>query len=179
MVKLDGFLIIRYRLKNYQPIVKELVGGGNKMLEWLFVQNDPLASARISILETMVVFVLGALILSWSLFYLLRRVYSIERLNKFALTVGYNEWESLRFFFVRDVTFYASMFLMAVIMIYTFTHMVEVKNIYFYGALPDMARQCKEQGGYFTCSKNVFNNISDGLGFWNGSAIINQSYSHQ
>jgi hypothetical protein len=147
------------------------------MFEWVFINNDPLATARFSIMESLIVFVLALLILSWCFFYLLRRTVGIEKLNSVAVNLGYDNWESIRFFFIRDTTFYSSMFLMGVIMVYMFTHMMEVKEVYFYGSLPDMARQCRESGGGLTCQKLNFNG-SFGSGLWNSSPIIDHSNTH-
>ena len=120
------------------------------MYDWAWITNDPMLVYRIGLMEDAIVFCFG-MIAIWLILFEIGKRYNISYWDTWATKYGFKDYEELRFSFTRIMYGTAVVFLAGVCMVYFFTHITEVKNIYLCAGLIDTVKECEEKKGFLAC----------------------------
>lgn len=158
-------------------ILSQLITRWRQVLDWMIMWDDPLATKRLSIVLTCVVF----LVIMFAIFRLARwglsKIMGKELLDAFAMQAGYKDSKDIIMQFTHLATWFSCIFLAGVMLYFFFTNYSEMKQVYSEATYSGMVEQCEHMNGSIACIPSYTLGLSkDYLSInWSKGSTINYS----
>jgi hypothetical protein len=125
------------------------------VLKWVYIWNDPLGEARVSIVLTCVAFLFLCFVVFRLAKWLAMRSFAGPMLDSLALMSGWKDFHELFMEWVRLCTWFATIFLAGVMLYYFFTQGADLKASYGSASVVLTYQNCIDTGGYMACEKRT------------------------